>query len=73
MVRVPGCRSRGLGFDFKRYQFFLVVVGLEWDPLSFVRINEELLRKEYRLRSRKPRLTAVTPLYPQMLPIHFAA
>jgi hypothetical protein len=29
-----------------RYQIFCIVVGLEWGPLSLVRINEELLEKE---------------------------
>jgi hypothetical protein len=42
-VRVPGYRSRGIGFDSRRYQIFWVVVGLEWGPLSLVRITEELL------------------------------
>jgi hypothetical protein len=41
--RVPGYRSRGPGFDFRRYQIFWEVVGLEWGPLSLVRIIEELL------------------------------
>jgi hypothetical protein len=30
------------GFDSRRYQFFLEVVGLERGPLSLVRISEEL-------------------------------
>jgi hypothetical protein len=42
-VRVPGCRSRGPGFDSRRYHIFGKVVGLERGPLSLVRINEELL------------------------------
>jgi hypothetical protein len=33
-VRLPRCRSRGLGFDSQRCQIFLVAVGLERDPLS---------------------------------------
>jgi hypothetical protein len=36
VVRVPGYRSRGPGFDSRRYQ-------TERDPLSLVRIIEELL------------------------------
>jgi hypothetical protein len=43
VVRVPGCRSRDLGFDSRRYQIFREVVGLERGPLSLVRIIEELL------------------------------
>ena len=41
VVRVSGYRYRGLGFDSRRYQIFLVVVGLERGPL--VRSIEELL------------------------------
>jgi hypothetical protein len=43
VARVPGYRSRGPGFDFRRYQIFWEVVGLERGPLSLVRIIEELL------------------------------
>jgi hypothetical protein len=43
VVRVPGYRSRGPGFDSRRYQIFCEVVGLERGPLSLVRITEELL------------------------------
>jgi hypothetical protein len=42
-VGVPGYRSRGSGFDSRRYRIFLDVVGLERGPLSLVRITEELL------------------------------
>jgi hypothetical protein len=45
VVRLPGRRPRGPGFDFRRYQIFYVAVGLELGPLSFVRINEELLER----------------------------
>jgi hypothetical protein len=45
VVRIPGYRSRGAGFDSRRYQIFSVVV-LEWDPLSLVSITEELLEWE---------------------------
>jgi hypothetical protein len=38
VVRVPGYRSRGPGFDPMRYQIFREVVGLERGPLSLVRI-----------------------------------
>jgi hypothetical protein len=54
LVRVPGYRSRGLGFDS---QIFLEVVGLERGPLSLVRIIEELLEgRSSGSGSRKPRL-----------------
>ena len=43
VVRVSGCRYRGLGFDSRRYQIFWVAVGLERGPLSLVRSIEELL------------------------------
>jgi hypothetical protein len=46
VVRVPGYRSRGPGYDFRRYQIFWVVVGLERGPLSLVRIIEELLERK---------------------------
>jgi hypothetical protein len=43
VVRVSGYRSRGPGFDSRRYRIFWEVVGLERCPLSIVRIIEELL------------------------------
>jgi hypothetical protein len=46
VVRVPGYRSRGPGFDPQRYQIFWEVVGLERGPLSLVRIIEELLERK---------------------------
>jgi hypothetical protein len=45
VVRVPGYRSTGPGFDSRRYQIFWEVLGLEWGPLSFVRIIEVLLER----------------------------
>jgi hypothetical protein len=42
----PGYKSRGPGFDSRRYQILCVAVGLERGPLSLVRINEELLEKK---------------------------
>jgi hypothetical protein len=36
---VPGYRSRGPGFDSRRYQIFWQVVGLEWGPIRLVRIT----------------------------------
>jgi hypothetical protein len=44
VVRVPGYRSRGLGFDSLRYQSFQEVLGLERGPLN-------LLRRRRRRRS----------------------
>jgi hypothetical protein len=43
MVRVLGYSSRDPGFNSRRYQIFLEVVGLERGPLSLMRIIEELL------------------------------
>jgi hypothetical protein len=55
---VPGYRSRGPGFDSRRYQIFWVVC-VERGPLNLVRITEELLEwKSSGFGSRKPRLTA---------------
>jgi hypothetical protein len=65
VVRVPGYRSRGPGFDFRRYQIFCEVVGLERGPLSLVRITEELLEwknNDSRLENRD--LTTVGCLQP---------
>jgi hypothetical protein len=46
VVRVPGYRSRGSGFDSRRCQIFCEVVGLERGSLSLVRITEELLERK---------------------------
>jgi hypothetical protein len=43
VVTVPGYRSRGSVFNFRRYQIFWVVVGLERGPLSLLSTIEELL------------------------------
>jgi hypothetical protein len=43
VVRVPGYRSRGLGFDSRRHQIFWEVVDLKRGPLSLLRIMQELL------------------------------
>jgi hypothetical protein len=43
VVRVPGYRSRGPGFDSRHCHIFWEVVGLERGPLSLVTIIEELL------------------------------
>jgi hypothetical protein len=46
VIRVPDYRSRGPGFDFRCFQIFRTVVGLE--PVAFIlmRINEELLERK---------------------------
>jgi hypothetical protein len=46
VVRVPGYRSRGPGFDSRCYQIIMEVVGLEQDPLSLVSTIEELLGRK---------------------------
>jgi hypothetical protein len=46
VVRVPGCRPRGPGFDSRHYQILLEAVCLERGPLILVRINEELLERK---------------------------
>jgi hypothetical protein len=46
VVRVPGYRSRGPGSMTWRYQIFWEAVGLEWDPLTLVSTNEELLERK---------------------------
>jgi hypothetical protein len=43
VVRIPGRKSGGFGFDSRRYQIIWVAMGLERGPLSIVRINEKLL------------------------------
>jgi hypothetical protein len=54
---VPGYRSRGPGFDSRRYQIFWGVVGLKRGPLSLVSTTKELLEwKSSGPGSRKPRL-----------------
>jgi hypothetical protein len=56
VVRVLGYRSSGPRFDSRRYQILLEVVGLEWGPLSLVRITEDILElKSSGLGSGKPR------------------
>jgi hypothetical protein len=62
VVRVPGYRSGGTGFDSRHYQIFWVVVGLERGPLtiSLVSITEDLLEwKSSGFGSRKPCLTTL--------------
>jgi hypothetical protein len=46
VVRVSGYRSRGPGFDSRRFQIFWETAGLERGPLSLVRTTEELLGRK---------------------------
>jgi hypothetical protein len=46
VVSVPDYRSRGHGFDSRRYQVFWEVVGLERSPPSLVSTTEELLGRK---------------------------
>jgi hypothetical protein len=56
VIRVPGYRSRGPGFDSLRYQIFGEVVGLERGPLNLVRITEELLERTVAAPVQKPEI-----------------
>jgi hypothetical protein len=75
VIRVPGYRSWGPGFDSRRYQIFWDVGGLERGPLSLVRINEELLEWKSRASGlenqingrRDPLRWPRDTLYPQKL------
>jgi hypothetical protein len=46
VVRVPGYRSRGPGFDSQRYQILWEVVSLELAPLSLATAIEGLLGRK---------------------------
>jgi hypothetical protein len=46
VVKVLGYRLRGPVFNSWCYQIFCEIVVLEPDQISFVRINEELLKRE---------------------------
>jgi hypothetical protein len=46
VVRVPGYKSRGPGFESRRYQIFWEVVGLKRGPLSLVGVIEELFERK---------------------------
>jgi hypothetical protein len=46
VVRVSGCRHTGHEFYSQGYQILSVAVDLERDPLSVVRINEEIFERK---------------------------
>jgi hypothetical protein len=46
VVRIPGYRSRGPRFDFRRYHIFGEVVRLEQGLLGLVKITEELFERK---------------------------
>jgi hypothetical protein len=46
VVSVPDYRSKSRGFYFRLYKIFRAVVGLEWCPLSLVKIIEEILERK---------------------------
>jgi hypothetical protein len=46
VTRVPRYRSKGPGFDSRRYQIFWEVVGPERGPLSLVWTTEKLLERK---------------------------
>jgi hypothetical protein len=59
VVRVPCYRSRDPGFDFRRYQIFWEVVGLERGPLSLVGIT----KKGFEWKVTAPGLEVRVPGY----------
>jgi hypothetical protein len=75
VVRVPDYRSRGPGFDYRSYQIFWEVVGLERGPFRLVSTIEELLARnssKFGLENREygpgdPLRWPRSTLYPQKL------
>jgi hypothetical protein len=59
VVRAPGYRVRGPGFDSQRYKIFLEVMGLERVPLSLVRITEALFERKVAAPGYKTEINAV--------------
>jgi hypothetical protein len=50
VVRGPGYRSRGPGFDSRHYQILWEIVSLQRGPPSLVTTNEELLERKVAAR-----------------------
>jgi hypothetical protein len=46
VVRVPGYRSKGPGFDSRHHQIFWEAEDLEWSPFNLVSTTKELLGRE---------------------------
>jgi hypothetical protein len=75
VVRAPGYKSRGLGFDSWRYQILWKVVDLKRGPLRLVSTIEELLERiisgcDLEIREcgrREPSRWPRGTLYPQKL------
>jgi hypothetical protein len=81
VVRVPGCRPRGPGFDSLRCQIFWVAMGLERGPLSPYEAKWGAIWKtisgsgleNWDLRPwGTRRADHATPLYPQKFALNFA-
>jgi hypothetical protein len=75
LVRAPGYRAKGPGFDCQRYQLFWEVVGVERGLLSIVSATEELIARKRSCSGlenqdygrRDPPSWLRDTLYPQML------
>jgi hypothetical protein len=77
VVRIPGYRSGGPGFDSRALQGKKVVVGLERGPLSLMSTTEELLGRNSSgsgLESREygHRDSSSGTLYPKKVGTNFA-
>jgi hypothetical protein len=71
VIRVPGYRSRGSGFDSWRSQIFWEVLDLEQVLLSLVRINEEPLGRNRRGSNLETQINGCMPL-PAKIDTNFA-
>jgi hypothetical protein len=56
VVRVSGYRSRGRGFNSRRYQVFWLVVFLERNALSLMRKTEVLLERKMAAPVKKTKI-----------------